>query len=99
MVAAVVAVLSCGGDDTTTPPTPPADPSRPTTIALDPDTFFVTAGDTVRLKSIVEDQRGKLMFNVELTWASSDPAIATVDTAGLVTGVREGKAAVTVTVA
>ena len=98
-VAAVVAVLSCGGDDTTTPPTPPADPSRPTTIALDPDTFFVTAGDTVRLKSIVEDQRDKLMFNVELTWASSDPAIATVDTAGLVTGIREGKAAVTVTTA
>lgn len=95
----LVAVLSCGGDDTTRPPPPTVEPSRPTTIALEPDTFVVTAGDTVRLKSIVEDQRGKLMFNAALTWASSDPAVATVDTAGLVTGIREGRANVTVTAA
>ena len=92
----IVTLHACGGEDTPiTPPQP--EPSRPTTISIEPDTFFVTAGATVSLKSAVEDQRGRLMFNVPLTWASSDPAVATVDTAGVVTGIREGKAAVTVT--
>ncbi|MYD15282.1 MAG: hypothetical protein F4107_03515 [Gemmatimonadetes bacterium] len=93
-MGAIVTLISCGGDDTTTPP--PVEPSRPTTISLQPDTFVVSAGATVSLKSVVEDQRGKLMFNAALTWTSSDPAIATVDTAGVVTGIREGRAAVTV---
>ncbi len=91
---ALVILLCCGGEDTTTPP--PVEPSRPTTIAIEPDTFVVTAGATVSLKSVVEDQRGKLVFNAPLTWASSDPAVATVDTAGVVTGIREGRATVTV---
>lgn len=95
-MAALVALLSCG-DDTTTPPAPPVEPSRPTTIAIEPDSFFVSAGDFVRLKSVVEDQRGKLVFSAPLTWASSDPAVATVDTAGVVTGIREGTVTVTVT--
>ncbi|MDE2678145.1 MAG: Ig-like domain-containing protein [Gemmatimonadota bacterium] len=93
-VGTIVALLSCGGEDTT--PTPPVEPSRPTRIAIQPDTFVVSAGATVSLKSVVEDQRGKLMFNAALTWTTSDPAIATVDTAGVVTGIREGIATVTV---
>ena len=91
-----VTLHSCGGEDTPVTP-PPPDPSRPTTITIEPDSFFVTAGDTMRLKSVVEDQRGGLMFNASLTWASSDPAVATVDTAGVVTGIREGKTSVSVT--
>ena len=92
---AVASVLGCGGgDDTVTPP--PVEPSRPTTIVVEPDTFFVTAGATLRLKTVVEDQHGKLVFNAALTWTSSDAGVATVDTAGVVTGVREGRATITV---
>ncbi len=94
MIGAIAALLSCGGDDTMPPP--PVEPSRPTTIAIQPDTFRVTAGASVSLRSVVEDQRGKLVFNAPLTWVSSDPAVATVDTTGVVTGVREGSATVTV---
>ncbi len=91
----LVTLLSCGGEDTpTTPPAP--EPSRPAQVSLEPDMFTVAAGDTVRLKSVVLDQRGKLMFNAQLTWTSSDPAAATVDSEGLVTGIREGTATVTV---
>ncbi len=97
-IGAIVTLLSCGGEDTTMTP-PPVEPSRPAEISIEPDTFVVTAGETVSLKSVVVDQRGKLMFNAELAWTTSDPAVATVDTAGVVTGVREGTATVSVTAA
>ena len=95
-IGALITLLSCGGEDSPVTP-PPPEPSRPTTITVDPDTFHVTAGATVHLKSVVEDQRGKLISTAPRTWASSDLAIATVDTAGVVTGIREGTAAITVT--
>ena len=97
MALGVLATIhACGGEDTPVAP-PPPEPSVPTTITLDPDTFFVTAGATVRLRSMVEDQHGKLIFSAPRTWVSSDPSVATVDTAGVVTGIREGRATVTVT--
>ena len=96
-IGVAATLLSCAGEDTTTPPA--VEPSRPVRISIEPDEFAVTAGEPVRLKAVVLDQRGKHMFNAELTWATSDPAIATVDTAGIVTGVREGKTTVSVTAA
>ena len=96
VMGALVTLLSCGGEDTPVTP-PPQEPSRPTTITVDPDTFIVTAGATVRLNSVVEDQRGKIISTAPRTWVSSDPAVATVDTAGVVTAIREGTAAFTVT--
>ena len=96
VLAALATLLSCGGEDApTTPPEP--EPSRPAQVSLDPDTVIVVAGDTVSVKSIVFDQRGKRMFNAQLTWASSDPAVAMVDASGLVTGIREGKTSISVT--
>ena len=89
-------LLSCGGEDTPTTP-PPLEPSRPSEISIEPETFVVAAGDNVSLRAIVLDQRGKRMFNAPLTWTSSDPAVATVDTAGVVTGIREGSASISVT--
>ena len=89
-------LLSCGGEDTPTTP-PPPEPSRPTDISIEPETFVVAAGDNVSLRGIVLDQRSKRMFNAPLTWTSSDPALATVDTSGVVTGIREGKASIGVT--
>ena len=92
----LVIVHACGGEDTPVTP-PPQEPSRPTTIAVEPDTFVVTAGAMVRLKSVAEDQRGKIISTAPRSWASSDPAVATVDTAGVVTGISEGRAVITVT--
>ena len=37
------------------------------------------------------------MFNASLTWTTSDPAVATIDATGVVTGIREGKTSVSVT--
>lgn len=95
-VSTFAVLLSCGGEDTPVTP-PPPEPSRPTQVSLDPDTAIVTAGETLQLKTTVLDQRGRRIFNAQLTWASSDPAVATVDETGLVTGIREGKTSIEVT--
>ena len=95
-MGAFVLVLSCGGEDTPTT-TPAPEPSRPTEVSIEPETFVVAAGDNVSLRAVVLDQRGKRMFNAPLTWTSSDPAVATVDTSGVVTGLREGRTSVSVT--
>ncbi|MCY4572452.1 MAG: Ig-like domain-containing protein [Gemmatimonadetes bacterium] len=95
-MVAFVTLLSCGGEDQpTTPPEP--EPSRPTEVSIEPDTVVVTAGDTVHVRAVVLDQRGRLMFNASLTWTTSDPAVATIDATGVVTGIREGKTGVSVT--
>ena len=95
-VGTFVILLSCGGEDTPTQP-PAPEPSRPAQVSLDPDTVTVTAGDTVTVRSTVVDQRGRRMFSAPLTWTSSDPTVATIDEAGLVTGIREGKTSISVT--
>ena len=95
---AFLAVLSCGGEDTTAPP-PTAPPSAPTPsrVTIAPDVIVVVAGDTVRLRGRVLDDRSRIISDAPLTWTSSDPAVAAVDASGLVTGISEGQASITAT--
>ena len=56
----------------------------------------ITASDTVRLAAEVRDANGHAVAgDASLTWSSSDPSVATVDGAGLVSGVALGTATVT----
>ena len=91
-------LLSCGGEDTTAPP-PTAPPQAPTPsrVTIEPEQIVVVAGDTVRLRGRVLDDRSRIISDAPLTWTSSDPAVATVDASGLVTGIREGHASITAT--
>ncbi|WP_419935209.1 Ig-like domain-containing protein [Candidatus Palauibacter sp.] len=95
---AFLAVLSCGGEDTTAPP-PTAPPSAPTPsrVTIEPDVIVVVAGDTVRLRGRVLDDRSRIISDAPLTWTSSDAAVAAVDASGLVTGISEGQASITAT--
>lgn len=97
-----LAVLSCGGDDTTAPPpptTPPPPPTAPVaaSVTLEPAEVAVVAGDTVRVRARVFNDRAQVISDAAVTWASSDPAVATVDATGLVTGLKEGNASLTAT--
>ena len=96
-----LAILSCGGDDTSGPPPgpppPPPTATVPARITLDPETVAVVAGDTLRVKARVLNDRAQPISDAVVTWASSDPAIATVDATGLVTGLKEGNASLTAT--
>ncbi len=96
-----LAVLSCGGDDTTSPPPgpppPPPTATVPARITLEPETVTVVAGDTVRVRARVLNDRAQPISDAVVTWTSADPTIATVDATGLVSGLKEGNASLTAT--
>ena len=95
VLAAVALVKGCGDGDRPTAPTTP-ELARPTTVTVSPATAELTAlGETVQLTVEVFDENGHAVAGAEFLWESSDAAVATVDTAGLVTGVAEGMATIT----
>jgi uncharacterized protein YjdB len=61
---------------------------HPTNATLEP-------GQTLRLTPILRDVRGTSLAGRTVDWTTSDPGIATVSSAGLVIGVREGSARIT----
>ncbi|MXX79130.1 MAG: hypothetical protein F4Z33_09355, partial [Gemmatimonadales bacterium] len=96
-----MAILSCGGGDASGPPPgpppPPPTATVPARITLEPEEVAVVAGDTVRVRARVLNDRAQPISDAVVTWTSSDPAVATVDATGLVTGLKEGNASLTAT--
>ena len=67
-------------------------------IVIDPPSLYLelsTPGDTARLKAAVINAEGDTVQDAEITWASADTAIATVDTTGLVTTIDFGDVEIT----
>lgn len=62
------------------------------TISLTPATSTVASGQTVQLQARLTDARGNLLSGRVISWSSDQPAIATVDQNGLVSGVAQGAA-------
>lgn len=75
---------------TITKPVVPAE-----SIAVTPETATVVRGSTTELTATLTPENA----TSEVTWSSSDEAIATVDQSGVVTGVKAGTATITATVA
>jgi len=69
-----------------------------TTVAVSPETATVSVGGTTQLAAVVTDEAGDTL-DVSVRWASSHPAVVTVDDAGLVSGVSLGSTSVTATYA
>ena len=66
-------------------------------VTVSPVAETVVVGDTLRLLAEGFDEDGHPVDDAVFTWSSSDATVATVDTTGLLTGVGEGVATVTVT--
>ncbi len=67
------------GDDPPAVTTPPPDPSVPTTLSITPESIVFTAvGDTARFTAQVRDQNGNAMTGATVSWASTDPSVASV---------------------
>ena len=66
------------------------------TVDVSPATADLTAlGATAQLTAAALDGNGHAVAGAEFSWESSDAAVATVDAAGLVTGVAKGVATIT----
>ena len=66
-------------------------------VSVGPAAPSVQVGQTVQLTATPRDASGNALSGRVVTWASSAPAVATVNGSGLVTGVAAGTASITAT--
>ena len=59
---------------------------------------FLTTGETLQLQAISRDAAGQVVSGASPSWASSDPSVVTITSAGAATGVAEGASRITATV-
>ncbi|WP_419940584.1 choice-of-anchor B family protein [Candidatus Palauibacter sp.] len=67
-------------------------------MSISPATIQLSAlGETAQVTAEIRDQFGSPLQGAQVAWSSSDPAVATVDGAGLVTAIDNGEGPVTAT--
>lgn len=96
-VSATIAGVTGEADVTVTaaPPPPPPAPVASTSVA--PSSGAVQVGATVQFTATTRDAAGNILTGRTITWASNQPAIATVNANGLATGVTAGTATLVAT--
>src|SRR5688500_3079256 len=82
-------VVACGGDSSG----PPAVAS----VDIAASASDLSIGQTTQLLATARDAKGNALSNRTITWSTSNTSIATVSTAGLVTGVAAGQVTMTAT--
>ncbi|HUF13090.1 MAG TPA: exo-alpha-sialidase [Longimicrobiales bacterium] len=86
LTVCAAAVAACGSDE--------GDPLSPlarvASLTLVPDSPAVFAGTTLRLSVVARDEAGVAVSGVHPEWSTSDAAVATIDSTGLVEGVGAG---------
>jgi uncharacterized protein YjdB len=65
-------------------------------VAISPSEAGVRAGESVTLEATLTDRHGKKLSGREVAWRSSAEKVATVSARGVVTGISEGAAEITV---
>ncbi|MGD8728071.1 MAG: Ig-like domain-containing protein [Gemmatimonadota bacterium] len=96
MIWAALGLMACGSDKPTPTEMEP-DPPVATTIVVSPSSLTLEIEETGTLGAEVKDQRGQPMPSAVVTWASADPAVASVDSDGLVTALAPGSTTITAT--
>src|SRR5436309_1202107 len=66
-------------------------------VTVSPATAIVGVGAPVQLTATLKGAAGNVLSGRSVTWASGTPAVATVSSTGLVTGVAAGAATITAT--
>lgn len=70
----------------------------PSSIVIAPTPFNVTTSGTTQLTATVYDQFGQAYVGATVSWSTSAAGVATVNSAGLVTGVGVGSCSITAAV-
>jgi acetyl esterase/lipase len=73
----------------------PAPPPTPDSVAVAPAAPRLLVGETAALTATVLDPQGRPIADAVPSWTSSDPSVATVDDAGVVTALAIGSATIT----
>jgi CubicO group peptidase (beta-lactamase class C family) len=89
-VAIAAASLTGCGSDSPTNATPPTQVAQVTVTSASPT---IGIGESVTLQAVAKDAAGTTLTNRVITWTSSDPTVASITPAGVVTGVGQGDAA------
>jgi hypothetical protein len=66
-------------------------------VQITPALDTVRAGETIQLTAVARDVEGNVLTGRTVAWATGHSGIATVDTAGLVTGTGNGEVLITAT--
>ena len=64
------------------------------TVSVSPSTVTLNPGQTSTLTATVRDANGGTMTNAQVSWTSSNSAVATVTSSGVVTAVASGSATI-----
>ena len=84
---------------TSAPPPPPPPPTQApvATVAVSPASAAIRVGGAVNLSAIARDSAGAILTGRPVTWATSNAAVASVSSTGVVTGISAGNATITAT--
>ena len=89
-LAPLVLLVAACGEATAPPPAIAA-------VTIVPETVEVVVQGTVQLTAAMWDASGRAVRGRAMTWASSNPAVVSVSTTGLVTALIRGSTTITVT--
>ena len=84
----VIQIAACSNN-------PVSPEERVATLEIDELPSLLVPGDTLQLEVVVLDAAGSEVQGAAITWTSSDPAVATVSSTGLVTAEAEGTTTIT----
>ncbi len=89
----LAALAACGGGSDDPKPTPR--PANVSTVRISPASGSLEVGKTLQLAASTLDAVGAALTGRTITWNSLQPAVATVDGTGLVSGVTAGSVTIT----
>ena len=72
-------------------------PAPPASVTVTPSSRTLTVGQTVTLSATARDAGGTVIAGAPITWSSSNTAVATVSSSGVVSAVGAGSATITAT--
>jgi uncharacterized protein YjdB len=70
-------------------------PSVVASLVVRPFTAALEVGGTLKLTPVIRDSNGIVLTAHPVTWTTSDPEVARISSAGLVTAMRSGSATIT----
>jgi alpha-tubulin suppressor-like RCC1 family protein len=88
----VLDLTSCGDNGEQTGPQ-----SQVASVTVTPGELTLLVGESQQLTATAQDQAGNPLVGRSITWATTEPTVATVSAAGVVNGVGPGSATITAT--